>query len=235
MDSADCSLSTPASRSPASGTTASPERCCTWRPTGPVISQRRRHGGGARPGGRRRQRPLRRRPQGDPGHWAASSDDVEILDALLDAGAEIDADGAVVADGTPTDLRHGIRPVAHSATSRRTRRPRRPLGGRHPRPARPRPCGLAATLPRRPRTSPAASGAFHGDRRPQPSSCSTAAPTSTRSVGTASPRSMRLSATAPEISPIGCAPTALDLPGAPRRGGVIKGGGVWFRLALVRF
>jgi ankyrin repeat protein len=36
-----------------------------------------------------------------PLHWAASSDDVEALDALLDAGADIEADGAVIADGTP--------------------------------------------------------------------------------------------------------------------------------------
>jgi len=36
-----------------------------------------------------------------PLHWAASSDDVAVLDALLDAGADIDADGAVIADGTP--------------------------------------------------------------------------------------------------------------------------------------
>jgi uncharacterized protein len=36
-----------------------------------------------------------------PLHWAASSDDVAVLDALLDAGAEIDAPGAVIADGTP--------------------------------------------------------------------------------------------------------------------------------------
>jgi ankyrin repeat protein len=36
-----------------------------------------------------------------PLHWAASSDDVEVLDALLDAGADIDAPGAVIADGTP--------------------------------------------------------------------------------------------------------------------------------------
>jgi len=36
-----------------------------------------------------------------PLHWAASSDDVAVLDALLDAGADIEADGAVVARGTP--------------------------------------------------------------------------------------------------------------------------------------
>jgi ankyrin repeat protein len=33
-------------------------------------------------------------------HWAASSDDVEAIDALLDAGADIEADGAVFTDGT---------------------------------------------------------------------------------------------------------------------------------------
>jgi uncharacterized protein len=38
-----------------------------------------------------------------PLHWAASCDDVEVLDALLDAGAEIDAPGAVIAGGTPLD------------------------------------------------------------------------------------------------------------------------------------
>ena len=36
-----------------------------------------------------------------PLHWAASSDDVEALDALLDAGADIEAEGAVIAGGTP--------------------------------------------------------------------------------------------------------------------------------------
>jgi uncharacterized protein len=41
-----------------------------------------------------------------PLHWAASSDDVEVLDALLDAGADIEASGAVIAGGTPlTDAR----------------------------------------------------------------------------------------------------------------------------------
>jgi ankyrin repeat protein len=35
-----------------------------------------------------------------PLHWAASSDDVEVLDALLDAGADIERRGAVIAGGT---------------------------------------------------------------------------------------------------------------------------------------
>jgi ankyrin repeat protein len=36
-----------------------------------------------------------------PLHWAASCDDVELLDALLDRGADIEASGAVIAGGTP--------------------------------------------------------------------------------------------------------------------------------------
>ncbi len=36
-----------------------------------------------------------------PLHWAASSDDVPVLDALLDAGADIEARGAVIGGGTP--------------------------------------------------------------------------------------------------------------------------------------
>jgi hypothetical protein len=36
-----------------------------------------------------------------PLHWAASSDDLEALDALLDAGADIEAPGAVIGGGTP--------------------------------------------------------------------------------------------------------------------------------------
>jgi ankyrin repeat protein len=35
-----------------------------------------------------------------PIHWAASSDDVAVLDALLDAGADIEATGAVIGGGT---------------------------------------------------------------------------------------------------------------------------------------
>jgi ankyrin repeat protein len=36
-----------------------------------------------------------------PLHWAASSDDVAALDALLDGGADIEASGAVLGGGTP--------------------------------------------------------------------------------------------------------------------------------------
>ncbi len=36
-----------------------------------------------------------------PLHWAASSDDVPVLDLLLDNGADIEADGAVIGGSTP--------------------------------------------------------------------------------------------------------------------------------------
>ena len=36
-----------------------------------------------------------------PLHWAASSDDVDVLDVLLDRGADIEAPGAVIGGGTP--------------------------------------------------------------------------------------------------------------------------------------
>ena len=36
-----------------------------------------------------------------PLHWAASCDDVDVLDALLDRSADIEADGAVIGGGTP--------------------------------------------------------------------------------------------------------------------------------------
>jgi ankyrin repeat protein len=38
-----------------------------------------------------------------PLHWAASCDDVEVLDALIDGGADIEAPGASIAGGTPLD------------------------------------------------------------------------------------------------------------------------------------
>ncbi len=36
-----------------------------------------------------------------PLHWATSSDDIHVLDALLDAGADIEAGGSVIGGGTP--------------------------------------------------------------------------------------------------------------------------------------
>lgn len=36
-----------------------------------------------------------------PLHWAASCDDVEVLDALLDAGADIEVPGAILGGGSP--------------------------------------------------------------------------------------------------------------------------------------
>ena len=39
--------------------------------------------------------------QETPLHWAASSNDVVVLDALLDAGADIEAPGGVIGGGTP--------------------------------------------------------------------------------------------------------------------------------------
>ena len=41
------------------------------------------------------------RHQETPLHWAASSDDVAVLDALLDHGANIEAGGGVIGGGTP--------------------------------------------------------------------------------------------------------------------------------------
>ncbi|HEX5086143.1 MAG TPA: ankyrin repeat domain-containing protein [Blastocatellia bacterium] len=47
------------------------------------------------------QHPSRRECQEAPLHWAASSDDVAALDALLDCGADIEASGAVFTGGAP--------------------------------------------------------------------------------------------------------------------------------------
>ncbi len=47
---------------------------------------------------------LHREPTGSPEtalHWAASTDDVDVLDALLDGGADLEAPGAVFTGGPP--------------------------------------------------------------------------------------------------------------------------------------
>jgi uncharacterized protein len=41
-----------------------------------------------------------------PLHWAASCDDVEVLDALLDGGADIEVPGSSIAGGSP--LENGV-------------------------------------------------------------------------------------------------------------------------------
>jgi ankyrin repeat protein len=41
--------------------------------------------------------------QETPLHWAASSDDVDVAEALIDGGADIDAPGGSIAGGSPLD------------------------------------------------------------------------------------------------------------------------------------
>lgn len=41
------------------------------------------------------------RHQETPLHWAASSNDIAVLDALIDAGANIEAPGSIIGGGTP--------------------------------------------------------------------------------------------------------------------------------------
>jgi ankyrin repeat protein len=43
------------------------------------------------------------RPSETPLHWAASSDDVDVAEALISGGADIEAPGASIAGGTPLD------------------------------------------------------------------------------------------------------------------------------------
>jgi hypothetical protein len=58
-----------------------------------------------------------------PLHWAASSNDVTVLDALLDAGADIEAQGAVLGGGPPLTDATGFRQwaAAHRLVARGAR------------------------------------------------------------------------------------------------------------------
>jgi uncharacterized protein len=95
-----------------------------------------------------------------PLHWAASSDDIEALDALIEAGADIEAPGAVIAGGTPLDdavafgqwqaarrlVEHGARTALwHAAALGLMDRVEGHFAG-HPQPS-PHPWGAGATPP----------------------------------------------------------------------------------------
>ena len=186
--------------------------CCTWRPTGPVTSRTapprwRRSSEQARTSTPVSSAPTPRRLCTGPRVAMTSRPSTHPRRRCRDRRGRRGH-----RRWNPTDGRHRIRPVAHGSTPRRTWGPRRPLGGRHPRPARPRPRGLRRFCPTAQDVTGSFWGACHGGRQATAEFCSTTAPTSTGSVGTASPHSIRLSATAPEISPIGCAPAALDPP-----------------------
>jgi ankyrin repeat protein len=55
-----------------------------------------------------------------PLHWAASSSDIEVLDALMDGGADIEAVGASIGGGTAMDdaVGYGQFHVAHRLAER---------------------------------------------------------------------------------------------------------------------
>ncbi|MBX3412064.1 MAG: ankyrin repeat domain-containing protein [Pirellulales bacterium] len=59
-----------------------------------------------------------------PLHWAASCDDVDLLDTLIELGADLEADGGVIANGTPLanavafgQWRAANRLIEHGATA----------------------------------------------------------------------------------------------------------------------
>ena len=139
-----------------------------------------------------------------PLHWAASSDDIEALDALLDAGADIEADGAVIGGGTPMAdavafgqwkaarrlLERGARTNLWQAAALGLADRVRDELARRPRPRR--------------RSSTTRCGApLTADSAKPRNCCSTAAPTRRGSDTTASPLRQRPSAAARTSSPPG--------------------------------
>src|SRR5688572_28720771 len=81
-----------------------------WRPAigaarrdrlaGPLL-QRAQGRGQTRRGGRGRRRPVRGKACRAAAALGSSSDDVEVLDALVEAGADIEAPGSVINGGSP--------------------------------------------------------------------------------------------------------------------------------------
>ncbi len=101
-----------------------------------------------------------------PLHWAASNDDVAAIDALLAAGADIEAVGAVVGGRHPAGRRARVRPVAGGPAAAGARGADDPAGRGGAGAARPRPGprdGAAAASRRRPRR--AFWDACHGGQR----------------------------------------------------------------------
>ena len=171
----------------------------------------------ARRGRRRRQRPLHRSAPETPLHWAASSDDVEALDALLDAGADLEADGAVIAGGTPMADAVAFaqwKPPAGCSSGARDD----PLAGGRARTGRRVREQLAETPPPAggARQRALVRRARRAARRP-PSCCSTAAPTRPGSGTTGSRRGRQPSAAARTSSRRGCASARRSRRRASRR------------------
>lgn len=75
-----------------------------------------------------------------PLHWAASSNDLDALDALLDAGADIEAPGCGLLRRYPAGGRRRLRAVAGGTAPNRTRGTDHPLASSG--------AGLAVTHPR---------------------------------------------------------------------------------------
>jgi hypothetical protein len=141
-----------------------------------------------------------------PLHWAASSDDVDVLDALLDAGAEIEATGAVIGDGTP--LADAVAFGQWNAARRWWSVGRRRRSGRQPRWDSPNASSSTSRPPLRPfptrslmRSGARATAASAGP----PSTSSAGERTPTGSATTSSPRSTPRAGAARTNSPHGCA------------------------------
>ncbi len=123
-----------------------------------------------RDGARRRrsgcERALRRAHTETPLHWAASSDDIDALDALLDRGADIEAEGAVIGGGTPLLDATAFGQWHAATTVGRAGRRGEVVAGRDARAPRPRSSPSSPLGPRRAEeVTEAFWGACHGGQR----------------------------------------------------------------------
>jgi hypothetical protein len=148
-----------------------------------------------------------------PLHWAASSDDDEVLDALIDAGADLEAKGAVLGGGTRWPTRSGSGsggpPGGCWSEAPAPRSGRRPpsafwTGSRSTSPPPTRPPPMRSP---RPSGRPATAGSAG-----PPSTCSNVAPTATGSAGTIGRRSTSPRPRVPTRLSNGCAPRVRGRP-----------------------